>query len=124
MRRHWAADLHATRGNHEDWHNNVVDGPYGDLSFHAEIERKYDAKEAARLKTAFRHLFYALPLATVVGSKVLVVHGGLCRAGHEPGFQRISDPVSVAEMKRVARKRDLPAGTGSRHDMILNDTLW
>ena len=76
------------------------------------------------LKRAFRTLFEALPLATVVGDRALVVHGGLCRAGHEPGFRNRTDAVSLAEAARVWRQRDVPSAARGREDLIMLDFLW
>ena len=73
---------------------------------------------------AFKHLFYALPLVTVVGERVMVVHGGLCRAGHEPGYQRRSEAVSLAEVQGLSRARDIPGDIWARQDLIMSDLLW
>jgi len=116
------------RGNHEDWYNNLLEGPYGQDSFHAEIHRKFPVYEDAHaLKNAFRALFFAVPIAHVVGDRAVVVHGGLWRAGFESSLLRgkgTTRPVTLCEVERVDRKRDIPIGVNRRGDMILNDTCW
>mmetsp|Transcript_1141 Transcript_1141/g.3153 ORF Transcript_1141/g.3153 Transcript_1141/m.3153 type:complete len:507 (+) Transcript_1141:25-1545(+) len=72
------------RGNHEDWYNNSLAGPYGEAGFHAEIHQKFPTElDQTSLKNAFCQLFMNLPIAHVVGETVVVLHGGLCRAGYQ-----------------------------------------
>lgn len=55
------------RGNHEAADVNMLNG------FEAEVLKKYDND----LFELFTHMFACLPMATLVGDEVFVVHGGL-----------------------------------------------
>eukprot|EP01023_Acetabularia_acetabulum_P062472 TRINITY_DN7693_c0_g2_i10.p1 TRINITY_DN7693_c0_g2~~TRINITY_DN7693_c0_g2_i10.p1 ORF type:complete len:380 (-),score=59.33 TRINITY_DN7693_c0_g2_i10:832-1971(-) len=59
--------MHLTRGNHESLQMNKM---YG---FEGEVKQKY----SSILFDAFREAFNWLPIAFVLNSKVLVLHGGL-----------------------------------------------
>jgi diadenosine tetraphosphatase ApaH/serine/threonine PP2A family protein phosphatase len=56
----------------------------------------------------FSEVFQALPLAAVIDSRVLVVHGGL--------FQR--DGVTLAELEAISRFREPP------EEGLMSDLLW
>ena len=64
--------FHLLRGNHESTNMNNI---YG---FQGEVQEKVDKAKAMEL---FTELFCYLPLAAVIGKKVLVVHGGLFSQG-------------------------------------------
>lgn len=92
------------RGNHEAHEMNV---PFG---FAGEVLTKYGEEAYA----AFQKLFDLLPLAHVVGGRVLVVHGGLPR----------SKDVGLAEidaLDRVAASRRDQQEPGSQ---LFTDLLW
>ena len=109
------------RGNHEDWPSNIEQGPYGKGSFHAEITRKYKNKqEATQVKNAFRELFYSLPLVTVIGDRVMCVHGGLSSVG----FNGKGSHASLREIETLNRRRDIPAQPKQREECIMMDLLW
>ena len=59
--------VHLNRGNHEDPDVNARDG------FHEECITKYNST----VFRAFGSFWAYLPLATVIGNKVYVVHGGI-----------------------------------------------
>jgi len=90
--------LHMTRGNHETLNMNKV---YG---FEGEVKHKYDAK----MFQLFTEVFHCLPLAYCLGSKVLVVHGGL--------FSR--DDVTLDEIRKIDRRREPP------DEGLMSEILW
>ncbi|KPI83211.1 serine/threonine protein phosphatase-like protein [Leptomonas seymouri] len=94
------------RGNHEcDYMNDE----YG---FDVEVSTKYD-RNVFRL---IQRCFCALPLATIVGGKVFVVHGGLPRR----------KGVSINDISRIQRFRQIPMPNYSQpeEDEIFQDLLW
>lgn len=94
------------RGNHEcDYMNEE----YG---FDVEVSTKYDRN----LFKLIQRCFCALPLATMIGSKVFVVHGGLPRR----------KGVTLEEIGRIQRFRQVPMPEHSQpeEDEIFQDLLW
>lgn len=94
------------RGNHEcDYMNEE----YG---FDVEVSTKYD-RNMFRL---IQRCFCALPLATLIGTKVFVVHGGIPR---RPG-------VTIAEISKLQRFRQIPMPEHSQpeEDEMYQDMLW
>ncbi|ESL10854.1 serine/threonine protein phosphatase-like protein [Trypanosoma rangeli SC58] len=94
------------RGNHEcDYMNDE----YG---FDVEVSTKYD-RNMFRL---IQRCFCALPLATTIGKKVFVVHGGLPRR----------KGVTLADIGRIQRFRQIPMPENSQpeEDELFQDLLW
>ncbi|KEG06177.1 putative serine/threonine protein phosphatase [Trypanosoma grayi] len=94
------------RGNHEcDYMNDE----YG---FDVEVSTKYD-RNVFRL---IQRCFCALPLATIIGTKVFVVHGGLPRR----------KGVTIEDISRIQRFRQIPMPDYSQpeEDEIFQDLLW
>ncbi|KAG5483636.1 hypothetical protein CUR178_08303 [Leishmania enriettii] len=94
------------RGNHEcDYMNDE----YG---FDVEVSTKYD-RNVFRL---IQRCFCALPLATLIGGKIFVVHGGLPRRRG----------VSINDILRIQRFRQIPIPNYSQpeEDEIFQDMLW
>ncbi|KAG5509868.1 hypothetical protein JKF63_07513 [Porcisia hertigi] len=94
------------RGNHEcDYMNDE----YG---FDVEVSTKYD-RNVFRL---IQRCFCALPLATLIGDKIFVVHGGLPRRRG----------VSINDISRIQRFRQIPMPNYSQpeEDEIFQDLLW
>lgn len=90
--------MHLTRGNHESKSMNMIYGFFG------EVKAKYDQM----LVELFRETFCAFPLGYVLGSKVLVLHGGL--------FSK--DGVTLDDLRSIDRFREPP------EDGLMCEMLW
>lgn len=92
--------MHLTRGNHESKSMNVIYGFYGEVK----------AKLGPSAVELFRELFCALPLAYVLGNKVMVVHGGIptCPGG------------DLASLREIERTRE-PPDEGPMCECLWND---
>lgn len=90
--------LHLTRGNHETLNMNKV---YG---FEGEVKHKYNLQ----MFQLFSEVFHCLPLAYVLGSKVLVVHGGLFS----------DDDVTLDDIRKIERRREPP------DEGLMSEILW
>lgn len=93
------ACIHLTRGNHE---SSIMNKMYG---FEGEVKHKM---KDDRIMNLFKSVFNSIPLASVVGGKVFVVHGGLST---QPG-------VTLADIRALNRDRE-PPSTG-----LMADLLW
>jgi len=96
----YPSGVHLNRGNHETDDMNKV---YG---FEGECRSKYNEK----VFKMFSETFSALPLATLIGSKYLVLHGGL--------FSK--DGVTLNDIRNIDRHaRRQPSNEG-----LVNEMLW
>jgi diadenosine tetraphosphatase ApaH/serine/threonine PP2A family protein phosphatase len=94
------------RGNHEcDYMNEE----YG---FDVEVQTKYDRN----IFKLIQRCFCALPLATVVGTRTFIVHGGIPRNGD----------VTFDEIDAIQRFRQIPMPehTQPEEDEIFQDLMW
>lgn len=92
--------VHLNRGNHESMRMNSL---YG---FKGEVLQKYSFE----VFELFNEAFKSIPLATLVNSSVLVVHGGLPR----------EDGVLLEDIARIDRRRDLDEEASE----LMIDLLW
>mmetsp|Transcript_37132 Transcript_37132/g.77744 ORF Transcript_37132/g.77744 Transcript_37132/m.77744 type:complete len:541 (+) Transcript_37132:129-1751(+) len=90
--------IHLHRGNHETKNMNKI---YG---FEGEVKAKYDDK----IFDLFLEVFSHMPLASVVGGKVFVTHGGLPT---EPG-------VTLQDIRKITRGCEPP------NQGLMSDLLW
>ncbi|KAL3763701.1 hypothetical protein ACHAWU_008023 [Discostella pseudostelligera] len=90
--------IHLHRGNHETKNMNKI---YG---FEGEVKAKYDDK----IFDLFLEVFSYMPLASVVGDKVFVTHGGLPT---DPG-------VTLSDIRKIKRGCE-PPNSG-----LMSDLLW
>ncbi|KAI9498777.1 Metallo-dependent phosphatase-like protein [Zychaea mexicana] len=92
--------LYLARGNHETDNMNKV---YG---FEGEVKAKF----SEMMFKLFSETFNALPLAHVIGHKILVVHGGL--------FSK--DDVTLDDIRKIDRLGQRQPGT----DGLMCELLW
>jgi len=90
--------IHLQRGNHETKNMNKI---YG---FEGEVKAKYDDT----IFELFLEVFSYLPLASVIGGKVFVTHGGLPT---EPG-------ITLSDIRKIKRGCEPPASG------LMSDLLW
>lgn len=90
--------MHLARGNHESRNLNKL---YG---FEGEVKKKYDES----VYECFCELFCCLPLAHVLNTKVLVLHGGLFA----------QDGVTLHDIRKMNRFREPP------EKGIMCEILW
>ena len=103
------ACVHVNRGNHENAEMNLRDVTYGG-GFAKEVGRKY----CGRTFQLFQEAFCSLPLATVLGGKVLVVHGGLSR-------QRTA---KLSHWRKVNHRRQCPEDPSTMEEYLFFDACW
>ncbi|MEN2497153.1 MAG: hypothetical protein MHMPM18_001575 [Marteilia pararefringens] len=94
--------LFLNRGNHENHSMNCL---YG---FEAEVKNKFKSYVGDDMYIAFKALFEALPICTIVGEKIFIVHGGV------PG----NGDVSLEEIENINRFEQIP------DEGIFCDLLW
>ncbi|XP_064394801.1 serine/threonine-protein phosphatase 5-like isoform X3 [Halichondria panicea] len=90
--------FHLSRGNHE---SETMNKMYG---FEGEVKEKY----SSQMVELFTEVFNYLPLAHIIGGKILVTHGGLFK----------DDDVLLDDIRKVDRDRQPP------EDGIMCDLLW
>eukprot|EP00882_Tetradesmus_deserticola_P015886 GHRQ01016942.1.p1 GENE.GHRQ01016942.1~~GHRQ01016942.1.p1 ORF type:complete len:379 (+),score=143.35 GHRQ01016942.1:179-1315(+) len=114
------------RGNHE---TNTITRIYG---FYAELKAKYGAASKA-LFTCIRRLFAHLPLAALVQSSTLILHGGLFRAPPKKGKgskRRRASGVqaltlgSLADLRQASKGGQDPDPERSSKNFIASDVMW
>ena len=96
----YPAHMHLNRGNHETTQMNKM---YG---FEGEVVAKYGREMMA----LFTDIFQWLPLAHVIGGKVLVLHGGL--------FSK--SETSLDDLRAIDRHRE-PPDEGPMTEMLWSD---
>ncbi|XP_064394815.1 serine/threonine-protein phosphatase 5-like [Halichondria panicea] len=90
--------FHLSRGNHE---SETMNKMYG---FEGEVKEKY----SSQMVELFTEVFNYLPLAHIIGGKILVTHGGLFK----------DDDVLLDDIRKVDRDRQPP------EDGIMCNLLW
>jgi len=91
----YPARVWLNRGNHEDASMNV------DYGFQAACDRHFGCQVGRRVFQSIQEAFCMLPLASVVGEKILALHGGLGNGNWKlSNVSEVPRPLSPSEIEK------------------------
>lgn len=106
--------VHMNRGNHECRQQNAYMGFEDEVLFKYDGSDQKDNHRAWRIYDAFHAAFQQIPLCSVLGGKVAIMHGGL--------FGKKG--ITFKHLNAIKRDREPPLEGTSLEDKLFEQILW